>query len=26
LKLYSDSAGVYGGYAAVFGTKWFSGE
>ena len=26
LKLYSDATGVHGGYAAVFGNKWFSGE
>jgi hypothetical protein len=26
LKLFSDSAGVYGGFAAVFGNKWFAGE
>ncbi|VDI41983.1 Hypothetical predicted protein [Mytilus galloprovincialis] len=26
LKLYSDAAGVYGGFAAVFGSKWFSGQ
>jgi hypothetical protein len=25
LKLFSDSAGVYGGFAAVFGNKWFAG-
>jgi len=25
LKLYSDAAGVHGGYAAVFGSKWFAG-
>ncbi|VDI74165.1 Hypothetical predicted protein [Mytilus galloprovincialis] len=26
LKLYSDAAGVHGGYAAVFGSTWFAGE
>lgn len=26
LKLYSDAAGVHGGYAAVFGSKWFAGK
>lgn len=26
LKLYSDAAGVHGGFAAVFGSKWFVGE
>jgi len=26
LKLYSDATGVHGGYAVVFGNKWFSGE
>lgn len=26
LKLFSDSAGVHGGFAAVFGNKWFAGE
>lgn len=26
IKLYSDSAGVHGGYAAVFGNKWFAKE
>jgi hypothetical protein len=26
IKLYSDAAGVHGGYAAVFGSKWFAGE
>lgn len=26
LRLYSDAAGVHGGYAAVFGNKWLSGE
>jgi len=26
LRLYSDAAGVHGGYAAVFGSNWFTGE
>ncbi|CAG2186922.1 unnamed protein product [Mytilus edulis] len=26
LKLYSDAAGTHGGFAAVFGSKWFAGE
>ena len=26
LKLYSDAAGVHGGFAAVFGSKWIAGE
>ena len=26
IKLYSDAAGVHGGYAAVLGSKWFYGE
>lgn len=26
LKLFSDAAGTYGGFAAVFGSKWFSGK
>ena len=26
LKLYSDAAGVYRGFAAVFGNKWFAGN
>ena len=26
ISLYSDAAGVHGGFAAVFGNKWFSGE
>ncbi|VDI00834.1 Hypothetical predicted protein [Mytilus galloprovincialis] len=26
LKLYSDAAGVHGGYAAVFGSTWFAGN
>ena len=26
LKLYSDAAGVHGGFAAVMGAKWFVGE
>ena len=26
LKLYSDAAGVHGGFAAVFGSKWFVGN
>lgn len=25
IKLYSDAAGVHGGFAAVFGDKWFAG-
>jgi hypothetical protein len=25
LRLYSDAAGVHGGYAAVFGSNWFTG-
>jgi hypothetical protein len=26
LRLHSDAAGVHGGYAAVFGSNWFTGE
>ncbi|XP_071150453.1 uncharacterized protein [Mytilus edulis] len=26
LKLFSDATGTYGGFAAVFGSKWFSGK
>ena len=26
IKLYSDAAGVYGGFAAVFGCRWIAGD
>lgn len=26
MKLFSDAAGVHGGFAGVFGSKWFAGE